>query len=542
MKVRPRVGRLAVGDDQPRGTLAQRAEEAPGVARRRGALGRPTDVREVAGHGDRPASCPSESRLRGRHGQDLQVRRHVREGRGRSIGELWRGCRRRGEAGRDGEPRGFGDRRLRSGAGQPRPDGDDQEQRRHRQADDAQRAPDRATGVGGGRLDDHPGRGMAAPAGVRGARAGPDHGEVAVREQHPADATVSTRFDRSVEHPHVPDRLAGGPGGGEGGRVRVQAGDPIRPGEDGREWQLRVAEDHAEGAGALGAGLERIRDQRRQAHPPAVRPGKALDDEHVTAVGRLARASGKRRPEPADHHYAGAAATGLLLRRQGRLRQPDSCRDGEVEMGRDRPGKGAHGCPPPLGEDRAALAPGGKHAAGLLGTGDVRRGLHAEEPADGHDCAGRIACACRQRLLHRPHGQAPERDRGLGVVRVGQEHGAWGRGRGREGRGVGRVGDPRRGWRRLLRPRSQQARAHHGAKQHDRQDEADHAHGASNRRPRAGGHRLDDHRVPLPTSDATRRMHRARADCGSVRGGQAGPDASSRSLVRMRSMSASVVR
>ena len=212
-------------------------------------------------------------------------------------------------------------------------------------------------------------------------------------------------------------------------------------------------------------------------------------------------------PEPADHHNVGTAAAGVLLGRQGRLGEPDTGQDGEVEVGWNRPGEGAHGRPPPPGEDRAAPAPWAEDPPGSSAHASSAGRSTRRKPLTATTAPGGSPFAFGERLLHRCHGQAAERDRGRGVLRGRHDHGAGGRGRGREGRGVGRVGDLRRGWRRWLGSRAEQPGADHGPQQHDRQDESRQAQGAAERRPRAGGRRLDDHRVPLPTSEAARRMH-----------------------------------
>ena len=122
------------------------------------------------------------------------------------------GARRRGEAGRDRELRGLGDRRFRLGAGQPRSHDDHQEQRRHGQPDDPQRAPDLVHG-GSWRPAGRSSRARAG-LGVRGRGrhpAGPDHAEVAIREEHPADESVTTRARRPPRAPARTRRARWGP-------------------------------------------------------------------------------------------------------------------------------------------------------------------------------------------------------------------------------------------------------------------------------------------------------------------------------------------
>ena len=90
VEVGTRVRSVPVRDDQPRGPLAQGAQEAAGVAlgrsARRPGRGRRTGTRPRRSAG---RSASAEPWLRRRHGQDLQVRRHGREARGEGRTAIW---------------------------------------------------------------------------------------------------------------------------------------------------------------------------------------------------------------------------------------------------------------------------------------------------------------------------------------------------------------------------------------------------------------------------------------------------------------------
>ena len=79
------------------------------------------------------------------------------------------------------------------------------------------------------------------------------------------------------------------------------------------------------------------------------------------------------------------------------------------------------------------------------------------------------------------------------------------------GLGGGRGTGGRRGaGARRIRPGAGEAEPGHGGEQEQRDREPGRAQGAADRRSRRGGRRLDDHRVPVPTSRAAHRMHRSR--------------------------------